>query len=89
MTNKSYEERRVLALESIAVSLKTIAEKPPVNMQIMSPVGVDIETTEGRTVNAETRNTRVQKWCSFCGAEFLGEPDDGNTLCDECKEDSI
>lgn len=47
MSNTSYEERRVLALETIAEALKVIAGKPPVNMQIMSPVGVDIETTGG------------------------------------------
>lgn len=34
----------------------------------------------------EKRNTRIQKYCSFCGQEFLAEQDDTGTLCEECME---
>lgn len=34
----------------------------------------------------EHRNTRVQKYCSFCGQGFLGEKDDTTQICEECKE---
>lgn len=43
----SYEDRLLTAFESIAESLKILAEKPPVNIQITSPVGVEIATEEG------------------------------------------
>jgi hypothetical protein len=34
-------------LKSIAESLKILAEKPPITIQIRSPVGVEIATEEG------------------------------------------
>jgi ribosomal protein S27AE len=33
----------------------------------------------------EKRNTRVQKFCGYCGAEFLGEIDDDECFCAECR----
>lgn len=34
----------------------------------------------------EQRNTRIQKYCSFCGAEFIEEQDDTETRCKDCRE---
>lgn len=49
----SYEDRLLTAfesnakyLQSIAESLKILAEKPPITIQIRSPVGVEIATEE-------------------------------------------
>lgn len=42
----SYEDRLLTAFESIAESLKILAEKPPITIQIRSPVGVAIATEE-------------------------------------------
>lgn len=49
----SYEDRLLIAfesnakyLQSIAESLKILAEKPPITIQIRSPVGVEIATEE-------------------------------------------
>lgn len=49
----SYEDRLLAAfesnatyLQSIAESLKILAEKPPITIQIRSPVGVEIATEE-------------------------------------------
>ena len=48
----------------------------------------DFDTTMVRDLALadEKRNTRVQKYCSFCGAGFLGEQDDTETLCNDCRE---
>jgi hypothetical protein len=45
MNQDLFQNELLKVLQSIAESLKTTAGKPPVNMQIVSPVGVDIETT--------------------------------------------
>lgn len=34
----------------------------------------------------EKRNTRIQKFCGFCGAGFLDEIDDNEPFCAECRE---
>lgn len=35
----------------------------------------------------EKRNTRVQKYCGFCGCEFLGDQDIDEKFCPDCRED--
>ena len=48
----------------------------------------DFDTTMVRDLALadEKRNTRVQKYCSFCGQGFLGEQDDSETRGKDCKE---
>lgn len=38
-------------------------------------------------MNSEARNTRVQKYCSYCGQEYIDEQEADGNLCPECRED--
>ena len=48
----------------------------------------DFDTTMVRDLALadEKRNTRVQKYCSFCGQPFLEDQNDPETRCKDCKE---
>jgi len=79
-----YEDRLLSAVESIAESLKIIAEKPP--------VGFTLEMTDGFTqaseqvrdlVLADARNKKVQKCCEHCGVPLIVDQDEEHPLCEE------
>jgi len=78
------DDRLINAVESIAESLKVIAEKPP--------IGFTLEMTDGFTnaseqvrdlVLADARNTKVQKYCEHCGVPLIVDQDEEHPLCEE------
>lgn len=78
------DDRLINAVESIAESLKVIAEKPP--------IGFTLEMTDGFTnaseqvrdlVLADARNTKVQKFCEHCGVPLIVDQDEEHPLCEE------
>jgi hypothetical protein len=36
---------------------------------------------------SETRNTKIQKWCNYCGHPFLGNEGIHEPFCNDCRED--
>jgi len=50
----------------------------------------DFDTTMVRDLALadEKRNTRIQKYCSFCGQPFLGDQNDSETCCKDCRRDN-
>jgi hypothetical protein len=82
--NKMIDERQINTVESIAESLKIVAEKPP--------VGVTLEITDGfnkasenlrELVLADARNKKVQKYCEHCGVPLIVDQDEEHPLCEE------
>ncbi len=78
------DERQINTVESIAESLKIIAEKPP--------VGVTLEITDGfnkasenlrELVLADARYKKVQKYCEHCGVPLIVDQDEEHPLCEE------
>lgn len=80
-------ERLINAVESIAESLKIIAEKPPVGFTLEMNDGFTKASEQVRDlVLADVRNVRnkkVQKFCEHCGVPLIVDQDEEHPLCEE------
>lgn len=47
----------------------------------------ELMTADADSVTQQ-RNTRVQKYCDFCGGAFLGDKDTEERFCKDCGEDN-
>lgn len=78
------DDRLICAIESIAESLKIIAEKPPVGFTLEMNDGFTNASEQVRDlVLADARNTKVQKYCEHCGVPLIVDQDEEHPLCEE------
>jgi hypothetical protein len=84
-----YEDRLLSAVESIAESLKIIAEKPPVGFTLEMTDGFTKASEQVRDLvladarNNDARNKKVQKYCEHCGVPMIVDQDEEHPLCEE------
>lgn len=83
------DERFINAVESIAESLKIIAEKPPVGFTLEMTDGFTKASEQVRDLvladarNNDARNKKVQKYCEHCGVPLIVDQDEEHPLCEE------
>ena len=78
------DDRLICAIESIAESLKIVAEKPPVGFTLEMNDGFTEASEQVRDlVLADARNKKVQKYCEHCGVPLIVDQDEEHPLCEE------
>lgn len=77
------DERLINAVESIAESLKIIAEKPPVGFTLEMTDGYNKASENLRDLVLADTRYKKEKYCEHCGVPLIVDQDEEHPLCEE------